>query len=112
VSSLRDADPIDSEPGDKSPGYYRLSLRDEVNTYNFQRLVSDAGWPGKFLSYYPFGLFFAFTGCQQWLFGVGSTSSVLYKLLSKKGGNCLMISDNIYLSIQVVMVNLHRSCNP
>jgi hypothetical protein len=31
-ASLRDADPIDSQPGDKSPGYYRVSLRDEVKT--------------------------------------------------------------------------------
>jgi hypothetical protein len=30
--SLRDADPIDSQPGDKSPGYYRVSLRDEGKT--------------------------------------------------------------------------------
>jgi len=28
-ASLRDADPMDSQPGDKSPGYYRVSLRDE-----------------------------------------------------------------------------------
>jgi hypothetical protein len=31
-ASLRDADPIDSQPGDKSPGYYRVSLRDEGKT--------------------------------------------------------------------------------
>ena len=29
-ASLRDADLIDGQPGDKSPGYYRVSLRDEV----------------------------------------------------------------------------------
>jgi hypothetical protein len=28
-ASFRDEDPIDSQPGDKSPGYYRVSLRDE-----------------------------------------------------------------------------------
>jgi len=31
-ASLQDADPIDSQPGDKSPGYYRVSLWDEVKT--------------------------------------------------------------------------------
>src|ERR1700730_7060077 len=29
---VRDADPMDSQPGDKSPGYYRVSLRDEGKT--------------------------------------------------------------------------------
>src|ERR1700722_5771433 len=32
ASSLRDADPMDGQPGDKSPGYYRASLRDKVKT--------------------------------------------------------------------------------
>jgi hypothetical protein len=30
LASLRDADLIDGQPGDKSPGYYRVSLRDEM----------------------------------------------------------------------------------
>jgi hypothetical protein len=29
-ASLRDADHMDGQPGDKSPGYYRVSLRDEM----------------------------------------------------------------------------------
>jgi hypothetical protein len=36
-----------------------------------------------------------------------------YELLSKKGGNCLMIAENISLLIQVVMtVSLHGYWNP
>jgi hypothetical protein len=31
-ASLRDADHIYGKPGDKSPGYYRSSLRDEMKT--------------------------------------------------------------------------------
>jgi hypothetical protein len=31
-ASLRDADHIYGQPGDKSPRYYRVSLRDEVKT--------------------------------------------------------------------------------
>jgi hypothetical protein len=32
VLSLRDGDHIDGQPGDKSPRYYRASLRDEAKT--------------------------------------------------------------------------------
>jgi hypothetical protein len=42
-ASLRDADPMDSPPGDKSPGYYRMSLRDEGKTPQALGAVSETG---------------------------------------------------------------------
>jgi hypothetical protein len=38
-SVLRDEDPIDGQPGDKSPGYDRASLRDEAQTVTIKLLV-------------------------------------------------------------------------
>jgi hypothetical protein len=43
-ASLRDADLIDGQPGDKSPGYYRLSLWDEGKTgFQMSKVQSPAG---------------------------------------------------------------------
>jgi hypothetical protein len=48
-ASLRDADPMDSQPGDKSPGYYRVSLRDEGKAAR-RAMVLSSGLNGAKLS--------------------------------------------------------------
>jgi len=61
--------------------------------------------------------YFSFWSCKRRFFGVGWRSLVfvqifLYELLSRKGGNCLMIPKYIYLLNQVVMtVGLHVPWN-